>query len=104
MMAPSVEESLDVLKQALHDSLVKAEEAIDLHDGEAIEVLRQSEREKQELQREVHELRAEVSRLQDAQTQAAPQSWLPWNYWCVSCTPNPEAELQVLRTKCCSRG
>ena len=93
-----------MLKQALHDSLMKAEEAIDLQDGEAIEALRQAEREKEELKREVYELRAEVSRLQDASSQEAHQrSWLPWNYWCVACTPHPEAELQVLRTKCCSR-
>ncbi|CAJ1374655.1 unnamed protein product [Effrenium voratum] len=65
-MAPSMEESLDVVKQALQESLMKAEEAIDLTDGEAQEALRRSEQEKEELMQELRYLRAEVSRLQDS--------------------------------------
>ncbi|CAJ1374656.1 unnamed protein product [Effrenium voratum] len=106
-MAPSMEESLDVVKQALQESLMKAEEAIDLTDGEAQEALRRSEQEKEELMQELRYLRAEVSRLQDSGATEATchgGAWLPWSYWCVSCTPPLEAEVHVLKAKSLSRG
>eukprot|EP00933_Yihiella_yeosuensis_P075377 TRINITY_DN84741_c0_g1_i1.p1 TRINITY_DN84741_c0_g1~~TRINITY_DN84741_c0_g1_i1.p1 ORF type:complete len:194 (+),score=48.73 TRINITY_DN84741_c0_g1_i1:57-584(+) len=60
---PGVEESLDVLKRAIRESVAKAEQALDAQDGDTLKALQQSESQRGELLKELHQLRAEVARL-----------------------------------------